>query len=464
MAPGGGEPAQRPSRLASAWVPRVLGGIAIAIGLGADLLPGAAPGLGGSQKLLVGAGLLLAAVAQWIPGRICEAAAVLALSSAVCLASAEAFLWIFRAGERYEPYRAHPTWLWEHIPGFSRFIPGPDGEPVWVRVNRDGHLGPEEGGGRPRVVVYGDSFAAAEEVDEEARFSAQLARALQASWGAGVEVVNAGVRSYGPDQELLRMEADFRASAPDVAVVVLYAGNDFGDMIRNGLLRLDAHGSLVFHPVRLEPGFASALAMNSRGPALLRLWRKARAEWERKTPRQSERDAAERVDFALAATRDRFRRYQAGGGEFRFDHDRFNADVALEPGSESARAAIALLGALLRRMRERAEASGASLVSVGIPFVLDVCPEHPFGRIERERFPAYTPAGLTNLLSDTARAADVPHVDLYPTFAASDGCRWYFRTDDHWNAGAQAEAARLVAKEVLRLKLPKTTHKNRKLR
>ena len=91
---------------------------------------------------------------------------------------------------------------------------------------------PPADGSRPRVVVYGDSFIHTYYVDADDGFAQQLENGLSRRLGSGVEVVNAGVAAYGPDQIALRMEDELPKLRPDLVVVAVFGGNDFGDLVR----------------------------------------------------------------------------------------------------------------------------------------------------------------------------------------------------------------------------------------
>ena len=79
----------------------------------------------------------------------------------------------------------------------------------------------------------------------EEHFVARLAARLHRGTGPPVEVVNGGVAGYGPDQAALRLEDDIAPLRPDLVVVAVFAGNDFGDLIRNRIFHLDGAGRLV---------------------------------------------------------------------------------------------------------------------------------------------------------------------------------------------------------------------------
>ena len=107
-------------------------------------------------------------------------------------------------------HRPDATALYGVAPGSKKVFQHPavhGGARVRVEINRDGFRGDEllPSGAAQRVVVYGDSFIAAEFSSLEHTFTEQLERRLAADHGKPVEVVNAGVVGYGPDQALMRM-------------------------------------------------------------------------------------------------------------------------------------------------------------------------------------------------------------------------------------------------------------------
>jgi lysophospholipase L1-like esterase len=122
---------------------------------------------------------------------------------------------------------------WSHEPHARGNYIGPRPWPVEfegkVNINSMGLRGPElsevpDGG--YRILVLGDSYVAGFEVDDDQTFSAALERQLTEELGVPVQVVNAGVRGYGTDQELLYYRERGRKLKPDL-VILSIAFNDF---------------------------------------------------------------------------------------------------------------------------------------------------------------------------------------------------------------------------------------------
>ena len=73
------------------------------------------------------------------------------------------------------------------------------------------------------MVVYGDSFVEARSTRLEDTFPVRLEAALRDRRAGPVEVVNAGVSGYGPDQILARLDSDLAGLQPDLVILALYA-------------------------------------------------------------------------------------------------------------------------------------------------------------------------------------------------------------------------------------------------
>src|SRR5438034_5517129 len=152
---------------------------------------------------------------------------------AVLLLSAAMVLGVLVAGElvlrRWFPFENTITqrdgrYLYKYIPGSRKLKPmsTAGARSTMVTVNREGRLGAVVSKtNRPRIVVYGDSFIAGEETPVRQTFVADLERALQVRLSKNVQVINAGVVGYGPDQESLVMEDQIDTLKPDLVIVAI---------------------------------------------------------------------------------------------------------------------------------------------------------------------------------------------------------------------------------------------------
>jgi lysophospholipase L1-like esterase len=102
-----------------------------------------------------------------------------------------------------------------------------------------------------RMLVLGDSMTFAEGVEAEETYPKLLERALAGGNGRHHEVINAAIRGYGTDQELLLFEKLIPIYRPDVVLLGFYAGNDLDDNLYGHLF--EVRGSdLVRVPISEE--------------------------------------------------------------------------------------------------------------------------------------------------------------------------------------------------------------------
>ena len=340
---------------------------------------------------------------------------------------------------------------------------GNGGDVIDVRIDSLGFRGPEFALARTsrvrRIAVFGDSDIEGEFMPDSTTFVRRLGRALAAASHDSVEAINAGVVGYGTDQVLLRMRRELPRLAPD-AVVVSLRDNDFGDLLRDKLFRVDtAAGSappLLPNPHRLSGVLSDALdrAAHPAGVHRLMLWRlleKLRAG--PRGPRASWVDSL-RDDFGGVQLRESRTEYentvvQRDSVVRNLFRDHYDADIAVAPESASARYKVALMGAVLRAIRDEAAARGVRLVVMVVPSAADACETYEF-RVNRARHPSYDPRRLTATAERLAADAGIPVVSLWDAFQRAGACALYFRFgDDHWNERAQALAATIVADELL---------------
>jgi hypothetical protein len=300
-----------------------------------------------------------------------------------------------------------------------------------------------------RIVVYGDSHIEARLTRLERTFPERLEARLAALTGRPVEAINAGVSGYGPDQCLLRMESGIGELAPDVVVLVLYAGNDWGDIVRNALFRLDGSGRLAANAWTLDEPVRRGLKgdLGWRGLALTRAarraWTLAREAWSEASPAPG--GTTERALEACQRDHLHALREPARVGELFDDH--YDADLSLTPHAPSAEHKRRLMRAVMERIRGVAEAAHVPLLALVIPAPHDVCRRFP-GRVDASQYPEYRSSALTDELARILDDLHVPFIDLYPVFK-NDGDRFYFPIDHHWNAEAQDVAATLAAARIV---------------
>ena len=419
---------------------------------------GGEPVFGWAQAALLFGGLVL--------GSSCFAplewnARVLALfvSTVFTMLGAELGLRLLYSPRYYPPFQLDARLLYALVPGAQReyrraAVNG--GERILYRINSAGFRGDELAPKHSvtRIVVYGDSFIQAEYSDLEHTFAERLERGVSERLGKQVEVVNAGVAGYGPDQILRRMEVELAALRPDLVLVALFAGNDFGDLVRNKLYRLDENGRLRENAFTLEPELARKLETSRREwileKILRELTRPLRADdpWALDVPDSTR---LSRMEAFLEQSRAEYHQYVVEGDNVVREllSDPYNADVSLTPDSDSARYKMELMDRVVAAMKEGSDKLGIPLALVLIPHPIDV-DGHESGAVDRARYPDYAPSRPTEILAGIAQAHGIPCVNLFAPFQERGGRALYFHgADDHWNDRGQEVAAAVVEEFVI---------------
>ena len=425
----------------------LFGALLIAYALSDNSFYGGEPGFGGTQALIavIGAAVALCALLPVdIGGRILLLTVTGLVALGVTEIAGEVFL-----GPRYRPvYQYDARLIFKLIPNRRSVMTRLQvngGQTVVQHINSEGYRGGEllPPGTASRVVVYGDSFIHAYYSPAKETFVNQLGAMLGKRLGRRFEVVNAGVSSYGPDQELVKMEEELPGLRPALVIVAVYAGNDYGDLMRNKMFRLDASGGLVRNHWRLDPKVRMLLQLGQRESILKRA---ARSIYERF--KGQEGGHAIDMDFLLHESEREYRDYIV-------DHDNvvtniyvdyYSANISLEPNSPSSRYEIALMRQVMRRMRDVAARDHVPLIFLFIPHASDVTSRYDNWRVDRNRYPEYDGRNQIAPLENAARDLGVPFVSLYDVFRARDANLLYFHGgNDHWNAAGQKLAARAMA-------------------
>jgi hypothetical protein len=390
-----------------------------------------------------------------------ERALTVLISVSLTLALAEFALRVVLGPQFYGIYQRDDRVLYRLIPGAERVTTLPPingGARIRYKINSQGFRGEElaQPGESIRVVVYGDSFIQGDFSRTEDTFTERLKEHLAQTFGNRIEVVNAGVAGYGPDQELRRMEEELPVLKPNLVVVAIYAGNDFGDLLRDKLYRLSSDGSLQDNPSEvLDDLIVRDMVRSHSEPILRKMLQSARGRiWgdpskNFPTGREARR---ERVEADLKQGIDEYRQYVIEGDNavHNLYLDPYNADVSLTPMSESARYKTALMEQIIVRMGQTAANQHVPLMFLLIPTPIDVADEHETGEVDPARYPQYKRSNLTDILEQICEKHQLPAVNLFGPFWEHGARELYLKGwDDHWNPMGQELAAELVSNFVV---------------
>ncbi len=437
----------------------VIGAGLVAYALSDHPLYGGPPGIGLLQKLIMAAGAVIAA-GVLLPKRFAEQLLLLTISGLLMLGVAEV-AGNSILGPIFRPiYQEDPKLIFSFIPdrtSTTTLPPVNGGATITHRINTSGFRGEELLERRPqrkRIAVYGDSFIHAYYAADADTFPVQLQAALAQRSGADVEVINAGVSSYGPDQVSYKLERELSALKPDLLVVAIFAGNDYGDLTRNKMFRLGPDGALVANEWRLDAEVSEAFSLSQRESILVRALRTTVAA--RRPPAATAGDpAAPDREFMVAEAQREYDSLVAGDPVVTNTHiDYYSADVSLLPNSNSARYKVAMMRGVLERIRSIAGAGGVPIMFMFIPHPADLTDSYDWGAVDRSRYPDYDGRNQTAPLERFATETSSHYLSLYDSFRDNDPNKLYLHGgDDHWSPTGQALAAKLAADYIVEQKL-----------
>jgi hypothetical protein len=340
------------------------------------------------------------------------------------------------------------------------------GDVIEWSTNSLGFRGPELRPSDVRVVVYGDSNVQARFSRLEDTFPARLETFLKQKSGKDVEVVNAGVVGYGPDQSYLKMISEIDVLKPDLVVFHVFADNDFGDLLRNRLIDV-ADGQLVRrqdpfvfkNTSRLDTfrEFLSELLITRAAhKAVGALGFGAAA-----TSQPGGSSGTDYVNRLLSLSQQAYQGFMKGGEFVRVDH--YDVDLALNRADEATRLKTALMRAVLDKVRAETDAREIAVMLLIEPSVIDVSTNwRALSYLTLSTFDSYRRERLSSLIETVGAESGLDSLNLFQLFMDNDPNTLYFRgSDNHWNERGQELAARAAADFIIsryapRLKLTTT--------
>jgi hypothetical protein len=343
-------------------------------------------------------------------------------------------------------------YLYRYIPNsreIYRFSAANGGKQLLVTINGEGRRGDVVSMKRPRIPVYGDSFISSIFTPINQTFVWQLERKLGSTFASAPQVVNCGVSGYGPDQESLVLEDEIDRLKPQMVIVAIYAGNDFGDLLRHKIYKLDDQKQLKDNDYTIDPSLASPFGTSKPFSRFysLRLLQKA---WEHLARRQAPRASWSSEGYLeswLRRCRAEYEEYVINGNNnvWDFVDGHYDADVSLTPNSESSRYKRILMDRVIEKMKRITAARSTPLMLVIIPSAFDVVDNYTVS-VDTRKYPEYRRSELTDIVEGIAQKYQIPCVNLYRPFREHGASSLYYVVDnDHWKPEGQQLAAGLVA-------------------
>jgi hypothetical protein len=374
----------------------------------------------------------------------------------LCLSTGELLL------RRYYPigepiYKLDRRYLHRYIPNsrqLYRFSAANGGKSVMAVINREGRRGELVSPNRPHVLVYGDSFISAEFSPIKQTFVWQLEQYLKDASVPSPQVINCAVSAYGPDQESLVLEDEIDRLKPQLVIVSIYSGNDFGDLLRDKIYKLDDQGRLKENDYTIDPSLVRSFAASKQFSYFytIRLFRKAWDHFRRHETRAPAWSSQDYLDAWLSQSREEYDEYVTKGDNSvrNLLEDHYDADVSLTPNSESSRYKRILMNGVIEKLEEITAARSTPLMIMIIPAAVDVVDGYTVS-VDPAKYPEYRRSELTDIVEQIAGKHQLPYVNLFGPFREHGAGSLYYVTDnDHWKPEGQQMAASLVAEYIRR--------------
>jgi len=296
-----------------------------------------------------------------------------------------------------------------------------------------------------RIMVYGDSNVQARFSKTENTFAYKLGGYLKHTGIKGIEVVNAGIVGFGPDQSLIRFEKEADIYKPDLVIFVIFADNDFGDIVRNRLVELDANGNLVETEYERT---ANQDQVQDDVRSLIRELLIVRAT-QKLVRLITGIDQREEIYNSLQTVTDREYSVYRESQPREFSHfaDHYDIDVAVDPDAESSKTKIGLMEAVLRRSNIISASKGVEFLVVIQPSLLDLTRHNTALNYEylQKKSSKYRRTNLTDAVENICLRNNIHFINLFDVFMRNNPDTLFSLDDDHWDDQGQDIAAKETA-------------------
>ncbi len=304
-----------------------------------------------------------------------------------------------------------------------------------------------------RIIVYGDSNIQARFSENTKTFTGQLDYYLRESGVQDVEIINAGVIGFGPDQSLIRFEQEADRYRPDLVIFDVFADNDFGDIIRNRLFSIDTSGNLVSSKQKktIDPHLANwestTLQLYISQLLIVRAIKKMTAgllgkgdKKDKRVHQLQERDEAEYLIYKESRPK-----------QISHFADHYDIDIALYPEQESSKKKIQLMNEVLKKANILAYEKGIKFLIIIQPSIIDLTLNNAVLNYEYlQKYPNYQRTRLTGEVEKICTLHNIHCINLFDVFLSNSPENLYFRAENtHWNDRGQKLAAKEAAHYII---------------
>lgn len=336
------------------------------------------------------------------------------------------------------------------------------GDIIQWKTNNDSFRGDElRNNPQVRIMVYGDSNIQARFSNTENTVVYKLGEYLKKDGIKDIEVVNAGIIGFGPDQSLIKFKKEADTYKPNLVIFHIFADNDFGDILRNRLYELDANHNLIEADYRRtvddhliyerQLDFVSSLLIIRETKKLAQL-----IKGNEKEDKGNEKE--DRLNLLQKLVEEEFSVYKAKKySKYSGFSDHYDLDLALDPDKESSKTKIKLMEAVLKTANIVARSKGIKFLVLIQPSVIDLTKGNTVLNYEYlEKYPKYRRTNLTDAVKNICVENNIHYINLYEAFMRNDPENLFFRAgDNHWNDQGQDIAAKETASYITSRMMPK---------
>ena len=352
-------------------------------------------------------------------------------------------------------YQCHADFGWTGQPDYQGTIEGAEYQQQ-VKFNRLGMHDTEHTTDNQadsyRILMLGDSFVHAVQVDETESNHQQLEDSLNQQVGYMVEVISSGVINWGTNQQLLFYRKTGREFEPDLVLLMFFIGNDLLDNLPGNLSNIDGVNcyapyfavcgdGLNAAPLTYAPGISQAKPPCSTGERVLVnnmgwLYQRSRLY--------------QQIEPLLIS---RFPRQIFGQ-----EHDTSSTALYLpsnDPRLEQAwRVTLATLGQLNDEVQADGHQFAVALISPGMVIRMMQLDEAAQAQIEQDNsdFKNAQADRPNQRLAEFLQKEQIPYLDLTPALVAHQQANFtplYFLHDGHWTEAGNRVAAETLANWLL---------------
>lgn len=346
-------------------------------------------------------------------------------------------------------------------------IPKNGGDTVSWRTNSDGFRGESlKKSSLNRIFVYGDSNIQARFTKRENTFTEKLEKYLINKDQKDFEVVNAGVVGFGPDQSLIRLKQESDIYKPKLIVFHVFADNDFGDIIRNRLLKLTENNNLSKYSIdndsiilkKKKPFYSNLLIYQAAFKIKLKLI--SLLDLNKKEIQLNTDEVFETFEEWCVRSYEKYinnmERMNEPRNRFDLYKDTYDIDIAADVNLESSKLKIKLLEQILKEASGFLETRKIELLVLIQPSVIDLTKNNfKVGYKDVSgKYYNYARTNLTSVVEDICINNNIKYINLYSSFVNNNPKDLYFTGwNNHWNDKGQDYAASIVANYIMNVSL-----------